>query len=77
MNEAFLPSVRHHDDLIETTATHQIVSDAHGALDFVYAWSAEEAKRSSQSFKKIASHQVEPTIHVRGEFIPHYEHDES
>ncbi len=78
MNEKFLQSVRHHTELIETTASHQIVNNCHGFLDFSYAWSQADADKT----KKIL-HQIYPeknddsvTIHCEGEFIPHYNYEQ-
>lgn len=47
-----------------TTATHQIVRDVHGAIDFSYAWTREEAEAQVAAFGG--------EIRERGEFVPHY-----
>lgn len=47
-----------------TTALFQVVTDHHGALDFSYAWSREEAER-------VAA-QTGGEIRERGQFVPHY-----
>ena len=47
-----------------TTAPFQIVRDAHGALDFSYAWTREEAEAQAAAYGG--------EIRERGEFVPHY-----
>lgn len=52
-----------------TTALFQVVTDHHGALDFAYAWSREEAERVATK--------TGGEIRERGQFVPHYFDEEA
>lgn len=69
-NEAFLSSVRHHSELLETTPTHQIVMNAPGALDITYARSYAEAKEIVDTLSVLYPDR-QASVYERGEFIPH------
>lgn len=51
----------------QTTATHQVVADSHGAIAISYAWSKQEAQAQATEMRLRYGN---ADIRVRGEFVP-------
>lgn len=57
-----------------TTATHQIVGDAHCQVVFSYAW--EEKGATQEYVRMCANGRNNVQIRERGEFVPHYPNED-
>lgn len=53
-----------------TTATHQIVGDAHCQVVFSYAWDKSQA--TQEYVRMCANGRKNVQVRDRGEFVPHY-----